>query len=63
MIVLLQQIMLITDINGKRIDVADLVGVIRQAILFAGMQHEDETFKKLNAYLKLRFKEYYCSVC
>ena len=47
MIVLLHQIMLITDINGKRIEGTNLAGAIKQATLFAGTGIQHKTFKKL----------------
>lgn len=47
----------IIDINGKRIEITDLAVAIKQATMFADMQHEDETFKGIDESLKIYWKD------
>lgn len=47
----------INDINGKRIEVTNLSEAIKQAAMFAHMQHADKCFKKMDKDLKIYWKD------
>ena len=44
--------MTITDIEGKVIEVTSLNDAIKQATIFANMEHIDKAFEKTDKYLK-----------